>query len=236
MSKKTIIGVAGVARAGKNLFCDLLVKQLKQQYNLNAKHFALAYELKMDCRKFIYDNLHIDVFTENTEEKKIFRDMLVWYGDAKRKQTNGRYWIDKLNLRINKEFEWGTPPIDIAIVSDIRYDFYINDEVDWIRKEKNGPLIHISKYTYGFPKNGRNVKVKGETVNKTKIFTDPANSHETLNDPKLQKKADYLLQWEDISDGKNITYEELLNNSYLNDIVIECLRELDLKKLILLKR
>lgn len=232
MNKQIVIGVGGVARAGKNLFCDLLVKQLKQQYNLHAQHFALAYELKMDCRLFVHEHLNVDVFTENSEEKKIFRDMLVWYGDAKRKQTNGRYWIEKLNLRISKEFAWGTPPIDVAIVSDIRYDFYQNDEVDWIRKEKNGPFIHISKFTYGFPTDGRVVKVGGEAVNKTKIFTDPANSHEALNDPKLQKKADYLLQWEDISYGKTLTYDELLNNEYLNNCVIECLANLQSKNIL----
>jgi len=228
-NKQIVIGVGGVARAGKNLFCDLLVKQLKQQYNLHAQHFALAYELKMDCRLFIWEKLGVDVFTENTEEKKVFRDMLVWYGDAKRKQSNGRYWIDKLNNRIEKEFAWGTPPIDVAIISDIRYDFYENDEVDFIRKEKNGPFIHISKYTYGFPTDGRVVKVSGQTVNNTKIFTDPANSHEALNDPKLQKKADYLLQWEDIGVGKNLTYAELLDNQYLNNTVIECLKSIQHK-------
>lgn len=228
-NKQIVIGVGGVARAGKNLFCDLLVKQLKQQYNLHAQHFALAYELKMDCRQFIWDKFNIDVFTENTDEKKIFRDMLVWYGDAKRKQSNGRYWIDKLNNRIGKEFAWGTPPIDVAIISDIRYDFYENDEVDYIRKEKNGPFIHISKYTYGFPTDGRVVKVGGQTVNNTKIFTDPANSHEALNDPKLQKKADYLLQWEDIGVGKNLAYAELLDNQYLNNTVIECLKSIQHK-------
>jgi hypothetical protein len=228
-NKQIVIGVGGVARAGKNLFCDLLVKQLKQQYNLHAQHFALAYELKMDCRQFIWDKFNIDVFTENTDEKKIFRDMLVWYGDAKRKQSNGRYWIDKLNNRIGKEFAWGTPPINVAIISDIRYDFYENDEVDFIRKEKNGPFIHISKYTYGFPADGRVVKVGGQIVNNTKIFTDPANSHEALNDPKLQKKADYLLQWEDIGVGKNLTYAELLDNQYLNNSVTECLKSIQHK-------
>jgi hypothetical protein len=224
-NKQLYIGVGGVARAGKNLFCDLLIKQLKAQYNLNAAQFALAYELKSDCRQFISDKFDIDVFTENTEEKKIFRDMLVWYGDAKRKQSNGRYWIDKLNNRISKEFVFGTPPIDVAIISDIRYDFYEQDEVDYIRKEKNGVFIHLSKYTYGFPTDGRNVNIKGKTEY-PKIFTEPANSHEALNEPKLQKKADYLLQWEDISCGRAISKEELMNNEYLNNTVIQCLKTL----------
>ena len=222
MNKKNIvIGVGGVARAGKNLFCDLLVKQLKQQYALEAKHFALAYELKCDCRDFIRDKFNIDVFTENTEEKKIFRDMLVWYGDAKRKQSNGRYWINKLDMRIEAEFASGTPPIDVAIISDIRYDFYEQDEVDWIKKEKNGPFIHVSKYIMSY------LHIHDDTLSKD--FTRPANEHERVNDPKLQKKADYLLQWEDISYGKTLTYQELLDNEYLNNAVIECLKSIQSK-------
>ncbi len=230
MNKQIYIGVAGVARSGKNLFCDLLVKQLKSKYNLHAKHFALATELKEDCRQFIRDKFNLDVFTDKTEEKSIFRDMLVWYGDAKRKQSEGRYWINKLNLTIEKEFAWGTPPIDVAIVSDIRYDFYPNDEVNWIQREKNGILIHVGKFTYGFPSNGRIIKVKGN--NGIKIFTDPANSHEMLNDPKLREKADYLIQWEDVSDGKSIQYEDLLQNEYLNSVVSNCIESDKLKKVL----
>lgn len=215
-NKEIVIGVGGVARSGKNLFCDLLVKQLKQQYNLNAAHFALAYELKQDCQQFIRDKFNIDVFTENTEEKKVFRDMLVWYGDAMRKKSNGKYWIDKMNNPLSKEFACGTPPIDVAIVSDIRYDFYELDEVDWIRKEKNGPVIHISKFTY-------------DPDGPTQIFTQPANSHEAINDPKLQKKADYLLQWKDISYNQTLQYQELLDNEYLNNTVIKCLKSIQSK-------
>lgn len=220
--KQIVIGVGGVARAGKNLFCDLLVKQLRQQYNLDAKHFAFAYELKIDCGEFLKNKFNIDVFTENTEEKKVFRDMLVWYGDAKRKQSNGRYWIDKLNTRINHEFVYGTPPIDIAIISDVRYDFYERDEVDYIRKENNGVFIHISKYV-----NEIDYDLEGKGM--PRMFTPPANDHERVNDPKLQKKADYLLQWEDISYGKTLTYQELLNNEYLNNTVIECLKSIQSK-------
>lgn len=231
MNKKIYIGIAGVARAGKNLLADLIVKQLNEKYKLHAMQFALAYELKSDCAKFIDDKFHIDVFTENSEEKKVFRDMLVWYGDAKRRQTQGRYWIDKLNNRVEKEFVWGTPPINAAIISDIRYDAYERDEVHWIKNEKQGPLIHVSKFTYGFPTEGRHVNIKGKTEF-PKIFTEPANQHEALNDPKLQKQADYILQWEDVNNVKKCSYKELLENEYLNDCVTKCLETLKSKSLL----
>jgi hypothetical protein len=231
-NKKTIyIGVGGVARAGKNLFCDLLIKQFQQQYNLNAKQYALATELKKDCASFIKEKFNLDVYTDNTEEKKIFRDMLVWYGDAKRKQTNGKYWIQKLALTIAQDIAFNSNPPDVVIISDIRYDYYEMDEVDWVRMGLNGIFIHVSKYTFGFPTDGRHVNIKG-TTEFPKIFTEPANSHEALNDPKLQKKADYLLQWEDISCGRNLSKEVLMNNEYLNNTVVQCLKTLQEKNIL----
>ena len=44
MTKK-YIGVSGVARSGKNLFCDIAIKQLSQK-GVKAKQYALAYYLK----------------------------------------------------------------------------------------------------------------------------------------------------------------------------------------------
>ena len=87
MTKK-YIGVSGVARSGKNLFCDIAIKQLSQK-GVKAKQYALAYYLKKDCEEFIKTKLGLDVFTEKTDDKTIFREMLVWYGGVKRKQTEG---------------------------------------------------------------------------------------------------------------------------------------------------
>lgn len=200
-----IIGVGGVARAGKNLFCDILINILKSKHNLYSVQFALADELKQDCAEFIRDKFGLDVFTEKTEEKKVFRDMLVWYGDAKRKQTNGRYWIDKLNIKIGKEMEWGTPIPDVIIISDIRYDVYEMDEVDWVQKELRGTLFHVKKYH--------------RDISGSIVYTEPVNEHEKLNDPRLQDKADCLLEWDDVSKITPVSRDALLTDFYLNDIV-----------------
>lgn len=206
------IGVSGVARAGKNLFCDILIKQLDEKYKIKAKQYSLAYELKMDCKEFIWEKLGLDAFSENTEHKKVFREMLVWYGDVKRKQSNGTYWIQKLETRISKDFENLEENLKIAIISDIRYDFYELDEVSWI-KNKHCPLIHISKYS--------------KITNK---FVQPANDHEKINDPKLRAKADYLLEWWDVSENSSgVTQNELLTNTELNQEVEKCLTSISQK-------
>ena len=84
---KIYIGVSGFARSGKNLFCDIAQKVLKEKYNLTSKTYALAYFLKKDCEPFIQEKLGLSAFSEKTEDKNAFREMLVWYGGVKRKQT-----------------------------------------------------------------------------------------------------------------------------------------------------
>jgi len=212
---KIYIGVSGLARTGKNLFCDIAVKQLKENHNLKAKTFALAYELKNDCKQFTKDKLGINAFTEKTEEKNIIRPLLVWYGGVKRKQTEGKYWTNLLKNRMDDE------SFDIAFVSDIRYCEYAADEVQWIQRELKGKLIHISKYTYGFPTGGRHIKVVNDKTKK--IFVDPPNIDEATNDPKLKKYADYLLEWEDIGETGD---KKLINNEYLNNEVEKCLKSI----------
>ena len=47
-----VVGVSGVARSGKNLFCDMLVDELSRQ-GYAGKQFALADALKRDCSNFL---------------------------------------------------------------------------------------------------------------------------------------------------------------------------------------
>lgn len=196
------IGVSGLARAGKNIFCDIAIKQLKSEYNLNAKAYALAFELKNDCADFIKCKLNLNVFSENTNDKNVFRPLLVWYADVKRKQTNGRYWIELLNNTINQDNNSNT---DIVLISDIRFAEYKNDEIFWLKNELKGKLVHVSKFSY-------------DNTKTNKIFNQPPNNTEKENDPIIKENADYLIEWEDIK-GENS-----INNEYLNLNVRECLK------------
>ena len=157
------IGVTGLARTGKNLFCDIATKQLREKYNLRARTYAIAYELKKDCAVFVSDKLGLDVFTENTADKTIFRDLLVWYGATKRKQSRGTYWTNLLEKRIKNELEVEHcllgEPLDVVLVSDIRFAEYENDEVQWIKQHLNGKLVHISKFNYSSPDKNQKVYV-----------------------------------------------------------------------------
>lgn len=198
---KKIIGISGLARAGKNLFCDIAIQELNNR-GYSAKQYALAYFLKKDCEQFVKEKLNLNVFSENTEEKSIFREFLVWYGGVKRKQTEGRYWTSLLYKEIEKD------PSDIVLVSDIRYAQYLKDEVQWIQNELQGKLVHISKYTV--------------LSDDTRKYTEPPNEHERINDPLIRGLSDYTVEWMDVSSTSNNTIK-MKECVYLTDIVNKCL-------------
>lgn len=211
--KKTIIGVSGLARTGKNLFCDIAIKQLEEQSKI-AQQFALADELKRDCEQFIKTKLGLDVWSEDTDVKNIFRPMLVWYGGVKRKQTQARYWIEKLVDIINRN------NAEIVFISDIRYAEYEYDELQFIKD--NGYLVHISKYERYSPYFDELPEVIDESKVKRR-YVEPPNDDEKKNDPILKENADLLIEWEH---QKNQKMNQLIKNEYLNDIVCEVLTKI----------
>ena len=210
---KIYIGVSGFARSGKNLFCDIAEKVLKEKFNLSSKTYALAYLLKKDCEPFIQEKLGLSAFSEKTEDKNLFREMLVWYGGVKRKQTEGRYWTGLLHEELKKDSN------DVNFISDIRYVEYSGDEIFWLKKELGGKLVHISKYTYGFPTDGRHYRINDLSK---KIYTEAPNQHEAINDPKIRFLADYKVEWEQVTTNGN--KQDLVNNIVLNTIVEDCLK------------
>ena len=210
---KIYIGVSGFARSGKNLFCDIAEKILKEKFNLSSKTYALAYLLKKDCEPFIQEKLGLSAFSEKTEDKNLFREMLVWYGGVKRKQTEGRYWTGLLHEELKKDTN------DVNFISDIRYVEYSGDEIFWLKKELGGKLVHISKYTYGFPTDGRHYRINDLSK---KIYTEAPNQNEAINDPKIRFLADYKVEWEQVTTNGN--KQDLVNNIVLNTIVEDCLK------------
>ena len=206
MNNKKVIGLGGVARAGKDTFAGILTLKL-QQAGKSVRRVALAEPLKFQVDEFLIKNLGITAFTSATEQKTLIRPMLVWYGDAQRKLTNGRYWIDLAKKTIDET------SYDYYIITDIRYDAYEKDELYFLKKEVNGILCHISKY--------QTVREDTNSVHVIeKRFVKPANDHEEMNDPKIKKAADYIVEWPDA--GKLDEYELLLNptlNEYVDQFI-----------------
>lgn len=196
---KKVIGLGGVARAGKDTFAGILASKI-QQSGKSVRRVALAEPLKFQVDDFLTKNLGITAFTPVTEQKTLIRPMLVWYGDTQRKLTNGRYWIDIAKKTIEES------KYDYYIITDIRYDVYEKDELHFLKKEMDGVLCHISKYTM----------FRNPFQPDYKVFVEPANEHEAENNPKIKAAADYIVEWPD--EGMLDEYE-LLTNPTLNEYV-----------------
>jgi hypothetical protein len=183
--KKRVIGLSGVARAGKDTFAAILMRKLTDK-GFSVMKIALADPLKGDCDEFLQKHFKFSAFTQVPDNKLLIRPMLVWYGDAQRKLTGGRYWIDKAQTTIDKN------NADFFIVTDVRYCHYERDEIHWLKNECNGVVCHISKWTRRMP------YTPLSNQNENRIYVQPANDHEALNDPKVKALADYCVEWEHV--------------------------------------
>jgi hypothetical protein len=193
--KTFYIGVSGVARAGKDSFSDALATIIKNE-GFRVKRYALAEPLKNDCKEFISEKLGLDVWTNNTEEKSIFREMLVWYGKVKRQQTEGKYWTSLLE----KQVEMESP--EVCIVSDIRYQQYKEDEVFWIKNKMNGVLVHV------------------ERTDENNQIIPPANMDETINDSIVKEHANFNLNWPTVGTEDIYTLDRFAKMVY-NSVIRE---------------
>ena len=136
MVKPRIIGIAGVARVGKDTFCDLLIKVLRQ-HGIESKRFAFADSLKSDTNSFLLAKTGVNAYTTCDKEKEIIRPLLVAYGELMRKLSDGQYWIDDIKKKIEKTQKNNT----ISIVSDVRYE----NEAQWINSTNRGLTLHLRR-------------------------------------------------------------------------------------------
>jgi len=193
-----VIGLSGVAGAGKDLFFTLLSRKL------NCQKFSLADALKSEVGLFSYPQYGIDPLDCSREEKDAIRPLLVLHGTFKRNQSEGRHWIEKLNNKINKN----NLTSSIVVITDIRYDDYPKDEVYWLKKELGGVLVHISMYE----------ETPSLCGSSCKYFRRPINGEEARNDPKLKSQADYVVEWKKVKGDIDTKLEPYIDGfiSWLN--------------------
>ena len=182
-----LVGVSGVARSGKNLFCDMVIDELAKQGYIG-KQFALADALKRDCEGFLRDKCDLDVYSDDTQLKSLFREYLVWYGDLRRKQTNGRHWIEAMDTELAES------DCDVALVSDVRYAHYQNDELGWVLFEHEGLLIHLRRWLTP------EISMINLHSMEDRIYIEAPNEHERVNDPRLHEGAHLRIDWPTVDD------------------------------------
>ena len=183
-----IIGIAGVARAGKDTFFKYFLDAIK----LDIQRIAFADELKKDLNNFLKSKSGISAFTNDTNEKNIIRPILVSYGCMMRDITEGRYWINKIDMLIEESRK------SHFCLTDVRFP----NEVDYIHNN-SGIVIHLSR-----------LDTDGNLLK-------PANEEEAAQNPLILDKANYALTWdtfEEDSDKYKVFVDMFLVDSGLDSL------------------
>lgn len=237
--KPIVIGVGGFARSGKDTFVKIARKILKE-HGYSSMKLAFADALKEEIDPFLVTNYGISAWTDDTEQKKIIRPFLVAHGCGKRQQSNGQYWVDK----IDREIE-GVRCEDVIFISDCRFP----NEVDWVHQKWGGWFVHVKKFSVVnekewvvdyenspegiefscHPDCEEGVEFKEVEKRGIKVFDEAPNDEEATNDPICERKADYRLAMENAIErelrvnGNKITVDSLVDNTYLNEEIKLCL-------------
>jgi hypothetical protein len=192
-TNRKVIGIGAMARVGKDTLAKMLSKLAKED-GYEPFVLSLAWALKKDLEFFIQSMIGVSVWTENTEEKTLIRDILVAYGKAQRKKTEGRYWTSLVEKQIKKiDSRFSSLSKRVYIIPDIRYDEYPEDELFWLKKRMHGTMVFLDR----LDENGD-------------LFL-PANKDEELNAPRVFEGADARICWPDfnleIDHGSEVPFE-----------------------------
>jgi hypothetical protein len=130
-----MIGIGGLARSGKDTLASNLVEIIKEDLGCDVRVVSIADALKAQMNQFLLEYYGIDSFTEDSEEKKIIRDLLVCHGETMKKKHGKNFWVFEALVRIMEIDEKFFP-----IIPDVRFDY----EVEYL-KDKQAQIIHITK-------------------------------------------------------------------------------------------
>lgn len=173
-----MIGIGCCGLVGK----DTLFKILDSLFPNKLERVALADNLKGELDEFCQRHYKISAFTKNPVEKEIIRGLFVSHGKVKRIISKGQYWTNLVQERINDIIHDGLIPV----CTDIRYSYYPEDEIFWLKEKNKGVYIHVNRYNNG-----------------EKILA--LNSEEMEQEKILENQADFRLNWATNNDINYLT-------------------------------
>lgn len=176
--KKTIIGISGFARSGKDTLAKHIKKQLQNQ-GFSVSLFSFARALKQDIDEFCSSRFGISSFCEDSSQKEKIRPMLIAYGNCQRNITNGAYWINKVKPQVDSFFSGGG---DFAIISDLRFKEFDYDEYDFFRSYPRNLIFTVS------------------LINEDGSSNRAAHESEEKSFPFFLSNSDFNLKWNKTSD------------------------------------
>lgn len=212
------VGIGGIAGAGKDLFFTLCKEYLKK-LNIHSAKVSLADQLKSEVETTIRDMYGFNLRNCTREQKNSIRSHLVFYGKVKRRQTQGRHWIEQTEETISKLYKNCISQGVInpfIFVTDIRYNEYKEDEAHWLKHELGGTLVHVEKFTPSPEINKQEIP----TGRFLKEWPHPPNSSEQKNDPRIQKVSNKLIKWQNYENLPLTKVKKLLSpmaKSFINE-------------------
>jgi len=132
-----MIGIGGLARSGKDTLASNLAEIIKEDWKIDVQIFSLADSLKEKINPFINKEFGISAFSEDTEDKKIIRPMLVAYGESMKTKYGQDVWYSELSNNIEQALHDNKI---FPIISDVRFDFEVK-----LIQDNGGQVIHITK-------------------------------------------------------------------------------------------
>lgn len=137
METSKVIGICGYARCGK----DSLYNALEAHRGKRVHRIAFGDAIKEDLEEFIKVNFDIDIWTDNDDEKKLIRPIVLAYGNAKR-SIDADYWIKRALAKVTEKTD------HIYVFTDIRYErelvtvkgiYGYNTHIVYLEREGNKP-------------------------------------------------------------------------------------------------
>lgn len=186
MNKPLYIGLAGVAGSGKDTFFQFLQSRLQENLK-RVKRYSFGDCLKEEINPWTTEHYGIDAVNCSREEKDFIRPMLIAHASIRREMSKGQHWIKCVEEKVENDKE----PCDIVCLTDVRYNFYENDECRWI-KEKGGVIVYVSRFLSG-----------------QDCFLEAKNPEEKAHDPLVKNLADYEVVLEEKESENQITHEAL---------------------------
>jgi len=223
-----VIGVGGFARSGKDTFVKVARKILSEN-GYTSEKLAFADVLKIEIGPFLKQYYGVDVWTDDSSEKKLIRPLLVAHGCQKRIQTNGIYWVDKVEEQIQRIVSVCDVSKHVIFISDCRFPNEVSWVHDWQKLRWSGWFVHLKKYSVNSGIQYDSCTGKETGYREWKQFDEAPNDEEAKNDPICEKESDYRLELENVIEreqrvnGIKITTDSLLDNTYLNEEIKLCL-------------
>lgn len=134
-----IIALSAAARTGKDTIASSLAKKIGNDLpHMKVAHLALAQPIKEDLH-FLAQKFNIDINSNDPEEKKALRHLMVGYGTFCRAILSN-YFIEKILQKAEQN------KLNVLIISDCRY----LNEVDHFQ-EMGGKIVGLTREGVKYP-------------------------------------------------------------------------------------